>query len=96
MFTVRGICDHAWTRRASPAALFLRIRRILSGREIGRSIDKARGIGTICLTMAARGRADDLHLRHENRFHHCGDRAMSAHDGRSTKPLPEKETSLEH
>ena len=24
-------------------------------------------------------------------FHRCGDRAMSVHDGRGTKPLPEKE-----
>ena len=32
----------------------------------------------------------------ENRFHRCGDRAMSVHDGRGTKPLPEKEISLEH
>jgi hypothetical protein len=41
----RAICTRAWTRRASPAALFLRIRRNLSGREIGRSIGKASGIG---------------------------------------------------
>jgi hypothetical protein len=32
----------------------------------------------------------------KNRFHRCGDRAMSVHDGRGTKPLPEKEISLEH
>jgi hypothetical protein len=32
----------------------------------------------------------------ENRFHRCGDRAMSVHDGRGNKPLPEKEISLEH
>jgi hypothetical protein len=31
-----------------------------------------------------------------NRFHRCGNRAMSVHDGRGTKPLPEKEISLEH
>jgi hypothetical protein len=51
----RAICDRAWTRRASPAALFLRIRRILSGREIDRSIGKASGMRTICPTRAACG-----------------------------------------
>ncbi len=30
------------------------------------------------------------------RFQHRGDRAMYVHDGRSTKPLPEKEISREH
>jgi len=32
----------------------------------------------------------------ENRFHRCGDRAMSVHDGRGTKPVPQKEISHEH
>jgi hypothetical protein len=29
-------------------------------------------------------------------FQRRGDRAMSVHDGRGTKPLPEREISLEH
>ena len=41
----RAICDDAWTRRASPAALIGRIRRNLSGSEISRSIGEAGGIG---------------------------------------------------
>jgi hypothetical protein len=32
----------------------------------------------------------------KNRFQRCGDRAMSVHDGRGAKPLPEKEISREH
>ena len=56
----RAICDHGWTRRTSPEALIGRIRRNLSGREIGRSIGKAGGIGRICPTRAACGSADDL------------------------------------
>jgi hypothetical protein len=31
----------------------------------------------------------------KKRFQHRGDRALSVHDGKSTKPLPEKEISLE-
>ncbi len=44
------------------------------------------------------GRPYDLSFAKDaqNRFHRCGDRAMSVHDGRGTKPLPEKEISLEH
>jgi hypothetical protein len=42
---VRAICDDGWTRRASPAAPIGRIGRILSGRDFGRSIGKAAGIG---------------------------------------------------
>jgi hypothetical protein len=52
-------------RESAPVALFLGIRRILSGRQIGRSIGKASGIGTICRTNAAGGSADDLHSRRE-------------------------------
>jgi hypothetical protein len=40
------------TRRRSPAALIARTRRNQSGREIGRSIGKASGIGTIGLIKA--------------------------------------------
>jgi hypothetical protein len=32
----------------------------------------------------------------KNRFQHRGDRAMSVRDGGDTKPLPEKEISLEY
>jgi hypothetical protein len=32
----------------------------------------------------------------KKRFQHRGDRAMSVHDGRGTKPLPEKEISDEY
>jgi hypothetical protein len=37
-----------------------------------------------------------LALSAKIRFQHRGDRAMCVHDGRSTKPLPEKEISCEH
>jgi len=95
---VRAICDRAWTRRASTAALILRIRRNLSEREISRSIGGAGGIGRIYPAKAACGHPYDLSFAKDakNRFQHRGDRAMSVHDGRGTKPLPEKEISIEH
>ena len=66
---------------------FLRFGRKLSGREIARSIGPG-GLHATLLTIFTKDA--------ENRFHRCGDRAMSVHDGRGTKPLPEKEISLEH
>ena len=60
---VRPICDRAWTWRASPTALFLRIRRIHPGVKLAGPSVRQAASGRCAPTRAACGRADDLHLR---------------------------------
>jgi hypothetical protein len=56
----------------------------------------APGLGDLPRQGSMRPSLQSLAKDAENRFHRCGDRAMSVHDGRGIKPLPEKEISLEH
>jgi hypothetical protein len=68
---------------------------MLSGREIGRSIGRASRIRTICPKKGPVKEGSTIFTQDaQNPFHRCGDRAMSVHDGRGTKPLPEKEIHL--
>ena len=94
---VRAIYDHARTRRTLPEPVIGGIRRVLSRCDFSRSIRRKGGGGrNLRAKVAPVPSRRFLDKDAKKRFQHGGDRAISVHDGRGTKPLPEKEISLEH